>query len=235
LNSVTPTKSESQVFDINGVKPGDVLRATVWIKAANLVPDSAAKYPDTWSVGLTYGFFKGNGNNDGFNNVDGYPKDMNFVFPAVTSFDWTQYNFDFQVPNTADAKAIEIRLHIYSRFAGTVYFDDLKIQNLNTTTGVKYTQMIPKEFTVFQNYPNPFNPTTQISYSIPENARVVVKVYDMVGREVTTLVNEDQTSGMHNVQWNGLNANGSHVASGAYIYSVQAGTHRTFKKMMFLK
>ncbi|MBI5727147.1 MAG: T9SS type A sorting domain-containing protein, partial [Ignavibacteriales bacterium] len=227
--------NDGSVFNIENVKGGDVLRATVWIKASNLVPDSAAKYPDTWSVGFTYGFFKGNENNVGFNSVDGYPKDMSFKFPAVNSFDWTPYSFDFTVPNTPDAKALEIRLHIYSRFTGTVYFDDLQITNLSIVSGTQYADAIPTNFTVFQNYPNPFNPSTRISYSIPTATNVTIKVYDMLGNEVITLLNEEQTQGMHTMNWNGVNAQGSKVATGTYIYSVKAGNQQTHKKMILLK
>ena len=98
------------------VKAGDILRTSVWVKANNLVPDSAAMYPSTWAAGFTYGFYKSNNNNDGFNNVNGYPIDMQFVFPGVTSFGWTQYTIDITVPNDPTAKALEIRLHPYSRF-----------------------------------------------------------------------------------------------------------------------
>jgi hypothetical protein len=237
LNSSTTSSKEAerQVLHLDGVKVGDVLRASVWIKASDLVPDSAAKYPDTWSVGLTYGFFKGNDNNLGFGGCDGYPKDMDFVFPAVTSFDWTEYTFDFVVPNDATAKALEIRLHVYSRFTGKVYFDDLKITNLHTTTEVVNSKLIAKEFQVYQNYPNPFNPSTKISYSIPQASSVIVKVYDIMGREVATLINADQEAGMHNVVWNGKSNNGTSVATGAYILMVKAGSHQSFKKMLFLK
>src|SRR3989449_10686586 len=74
-----PSAAAQRVHDIsalNNVSAGDVLRISVWVKASNLVPDSAAMWPTTWSAGFTYGFFKGNGNNDGFNNVPGYPIDM---------------------------------------------------------------------------------------------------------------------------------------------------------------
>ena len=82
------------------------------------------------AAGFTYGFFKGNGNNDGFNNVSGYPIDTQFTFPSVTQFDWTKYSLDVTVPNDPEAKALEVRLHPYSRFTGTVYFDDLTVEKL---------------------------------------------------------------------------------------------------------
>jgi len=88
----------------------------------------------------------------------------------------------------------------------------------------------PKEFKLEQNYPNPFNPTTTIQYQLPQDARVTLKVYDILGSEVTTLVNEEQEAGYKEVQFNG---NG--IASGMYVYRLQAGEYVSIKKMMFLK
>jgi len=88
----------------------------------------------------------------------------------------------------------------------------------------------PKEFKLEQNYPNPFNPTTTIQYQLPQDARVTLKVYDILGSEVTTLVNEEQEAGYKEVQFNG---NG--IASGMYVYRLQAGDFVSTKKMMLLK
>ena len=107
-----------------------MLRISVWIKASNLVPDSAALYPGTWSVGLTPLWFTGNGNNVGYSNV-GPGNDYTWAFPAVTAFDWTKYTLDVQVPAGVNAKALETRLHVYARFTGTIYFDDLTIEKLD--------------------------------------------------------------------------------------------------------
>src|SRR5207247_10878010 len=125
-------------------------------KAMYLVPDSAALYPTTWSCGFTYGFFTGNGNNAGFNSVSGYPIDTQFEFPAVSSFDWTQYYLDFVVPNDTTARALEIRLHPYARFTGTIYFDDLDVKVIGTTTSVlaDHDHGLPKTIDLANNYPN---------------------------------------------------------------------------------
>ncbi|MEK6756447.1 MAG: hypothetical protein AABZ02_09890, partial [Bacteroidota bacterium] len=123
-------------FPLNGgsvtttINPGDIVRLSVWIKASGLVPDSAALYPGTWSVGFTPLWFAKTGNNDGYNPV-GPAIDYTFTFPRVTSFDWTQYTLDVQVPTGVGATALEVRLHVYSRFVGTVYFDDLTVQKLD--------------------------------------------------------------------------------------------------------
>ncbi|HMD13586.1 MAG TPA: hypothetical protein VKI62_03085, partial [Bacteroidota bacterium] len=112
------------------IKPGDKLRVKVWVKASNLVPDSAALYPSTWAVGVTPLFDKGNGNNLGYNPTG---PDLQFAFPAVTSFDWTQYWADVNVPNDPSYIVMEVRLHVFARFTGTIYFDDLTVEKLDVT------------------------------------------------------------------------------------------------------
>jgi membrane-bound inhibitor of C-type lysozyme len=92
----------------------------------------------------------------------------------------------------------------------------------------------PKEYKLEQNFPNPFNPTTKIQYQIPVDSKVTIKIYDILGEEVTTLVNKEQEAGYKEVSFNGLN-----YASGVYIYRLTAQTSsNTFtsaKKMMMVK
>ncbi|MCH7724747.1 MAG: T9SS type A sorting domain-containing protein, partial [Bacteroidetes bacterium] len=150
------------------------------------------------------------------------------------SFDWRQYFIDIQVPNDPEAVAMSVRLHAYSRFTGTVYWDDLKVEKTGSPTNVE-DATIPTEFSVTQNYPNPFNPSTTIKYSIPQQSIVTIKVYDILGTEVKTLVNGERTPGIYSVQWNGDNNYGSKVATGIYIYRVVAGNFVQVKKMILLK
>jgi hypothetical protein len=88
----------------------------------------------------------------------------------------------------------------------------------------------PSSFVLEQNFPNPFNPTTVITYELPGNASVSLKVYDMLGREVRSLVNEPQSAGSHSVTFN---AGG--LASGVYLYRLQAGSCTATKKLLLLK
>ncbi len=97
------------------------------------------------------------------------------------------------------------------------------------------TNEIPKEFYLGQNYPNPFNPETEIEFSVPVAVNVEVKVYDILGREVTTLINEFVQPGKYRIRWNGLDKSGRDVASGVYFYIMKAGKFVQAKKMMFLK
>jgi hypothetical protein len=89
---------------------------------------------------------------------------------------------------------------------------------------------LPKQFALEQNYPNPFNPTTTISYQLPVASQVSLKVYDVLGREVMTLVNGKQEAGVYN-----LSLNGATLSSGIYFYRLQSGNFVQTKKMMLVK
>jgi hypothetical protein len=94
---------------------------------------------------------------------------------------------------------------------------------------------LPEGFSLQQNYPNPFNPETQISFTIPRTLTVSLKIYNIVGQEVRTLVSEDRPAGTHTVRWGGLNNQGVRVASGIYVYTFRAGEFVQSKKMTFMK
>ncbi len=94
---------------------------------------------------------------------------------------------------------------------------------------------VPTTYTLLQNYPNPFNPTTKIKFSIPEAAFVSLKIYDILGREVKTLISQEMTAGLHIVNWNGDTDSGGKLSSGTYIYSISAGKFNQARKMTLLK
>lgn len=94
----------------------------------------------------------------------------------------------------------------------------------------------PSSFSLMQNYPNPFNPATTIAYYLPKTTTVTLKVYDLLGREIKTLVNEKQSIGFKTAVWDGRNNSGVEVASGIYIYQLQLEhNHRMAKKMILLR
>jgi hypothetical protein len=97
-------------------------------------------------------------------------------------------------------------------------------------TSVWGTNTIPKEFALFQNYPNPFNPKTVISYQLPVRSHVVINVYDLLGREITTLVNEVRGAGFHSVDFSA-----PALSSGIYFYTMSADTFRQTREMMVVK
>jgi hypothetical protein len=94
---------------------------------------------------------------------------------------------------------------------------------------------IPTTYALQQNFPNPFNPSTTIEYQLPQNSFVELKVYDITGREVSTLVSTSQNAGRYRVTWNAADSRGYKVASGVYIYRISAGSFTEVKKMMMLK
>ena len=95
----------------------------------------------------------------------------------------------------------------------------------------------PLEFSISQNYPNPFNPTTEIKYSIKENCLVTIKIYDLLGSEVATIINEEKPAGNYNVTFDASNISKSNqsLSSGIYFYTISAGNFHQTKKMILLK
>jgi len=93
----------------------------------------------------------------------------------------------------------------------------------------------PSEAQLLQNNPNPFNPSTTIKFYTPNTSDVTIRIYDMLGREVTTLINQKTTAGYHVVYWNGKDSRGENVASGVYLYRLTAGSFSETKKMNLLK
>jgi len=95
--------------------------------------------------------------------------------------------------------------------------------------------LLPEEFALHQNYPNPFNPVTTLRYDLPENSMVNIKVYDMLGREVRTLVNQVQDAGFKSIIWDATNDYGKSISAGIYLYQIQAGDFIQTEKMVLLK
>ena len=104
------------------------------------------------------------------------------------------------------------------------------VTNYSPTTGIENDFNNATEFTLEQNYPNPFNPSTTIKFSVPESSNTIIKVYNTVGSEVATLLNEVKQPGTYEVDFNA-----SDLSSGAYFYSIQTDNFREVKKMILLK
>lgn len=109
---------------------------------------------------------------------------------------------------------------------------EFEVYGKPTATSAEQINEIPKEFSLKQNYPNPFNPVTTISYQIHELSNVTLKVYDVLGNEVATLVDEVKQPGFYNTQFSIIN---SQLSSGVYFYKLTAGTFSELKKMILIK
>ena len=96
-------------------------------------------------------------------------------------------------------------------------------------------QLIPAQYALHQNYPNPFNPITSLRYDLPENSMVTITIYDMLGREVRTIMNEVQDAGYKSIIWNATNDYGQTVSAGIYLYQIKTERFVQTKKMILLK
>ena len=139
-----------------------------------------------------------------------YPHDDLFIGDL-----WT----DQYYPYSFDGKIDEVRISNIARYQITM--TDVKDDNID---------IVPLIPLLEQNYPNPFNPSTTIKYQIPELSFVTVKVYDVLGNEVATLVNEELTAGDYEIEFNG-----EELTSGIYFYRLKAGNFIQTKKMLLIK
>ncbi len=108
--------------------------------------------------------------------------------------------------------------------------DGIELVKVMNITSVEKDPTMPVGFSLSQNYPNPFNPSTKIKYSIPNNSKVMIKVYDIAGKEIETIENSDRAAGTYT-----LSFNASHLASGVYFYKLIADNYTATKKFILLK
>lgn len=102
-------------------------------------------------------------------------------------------------------------------------------------TGIAGTPSAPTSFVLHQNYPNPFNPSTTINFELPRSGNVQIKIFDGLGKEINTLVNEIYEAGSHKVVWDGKTSFGTHAPSGVYLYTMRTNGFNETKKMLMLK
>ncbi len=120
----------------------------------------------------------------------------------------------------------------YAQLIRTMFHEDMNARTL----GISDCQSgRPSVFTLYKNYPNPFNPTTSIRYQLNQPGKVILRIYNVLGQEVRTLVNKNQQAGKHEIQWDGRDNHGNMVSSGIYMYRLESGSQVKTMKLMFLK
>jgi hypothetical protein len=129
---------------------------------------------------------------------------------------------------------LEIHLDTWD-YGFTLWMDGLSFDPVITAVDEKVATGLPQAFALLQNYPNPFNPETEIRFALPQASHVVIKIFNLLGEEVRTLVDEQREAGYHSMRWDGKDKNGKLVASGVYLYQLQAGTFFKVKKMALLR
>jgi hypothetical protein len=134
--------------------------------------------------------------------------------------------------NGHNGHAFASKMQINSR--GDIFYMDgsslYKVNSTITSTENNVNTYIPQKFQLYQNYPNPFNPNTLIRYQLPEDGLVTLKVYDVLGKEIATLVNDHQSAGYYKVEFKASN-----LSSGLYIYKITAKNFTQSRKMLFMK
>ncbi len=155
------------------------------------------------------------------------------IFANAARAEWIDFS-TYRASNSAgprqSAALTNVMLHVV---APEQQFDFFQGEPVQVEARAAHT---PKEFSLHQNFPNPFNPTTTIAYELPRRARVTLKLYNLLGEEVATLVdNEQVAAGRHTAIWNGRNRFGQPVASGVYWYRMQAGEFVRVKKMALVR
>ncbi|MBN2010364.1 Ig-like domain-containing protein [candidate division KSB1 bacterium] len=148
---------------------------------------------------------------------------------------YEQINDDL-IPSNTDGTYKFLDSHVKS---GQMYFYKVADVSLSGTTTehdiIKVLVSKPTEYELSQNYPNPFNPTTKINFQVPEQQWVTLKIYNIMGQEIATLVDEQREAGYHTAIWNGLDKNGNRATSGVYYYRIIAGSFVHTKKMVLMK
>jgi hypothetical protein len=126
-------------------------------------------------------------------------------------------------------KELDIPIDISYQFIGK------NSETIGSGNAVHDIMPVPTEFALHNNYPNPFNPTTTIAYDLPLDGTVRLVIYDVMGREVTRLVNGFTPAGYHSVRWDARNKLGENVSAGVYFYHLQSGNYVKTQKMVLLK
>jgi len=167
--------------------------------------------------------FLGDPDNDGFREVAmGFQgvDDSTYVYDEVFNSGDSTYT---RTVRSSEANTGRAFLRVISSDGLVVSIEDDRV-------------VVPSDYVLSPNYPNPFNPSTSFTFTLPIDKRVSVKVYDMTGRLVKTLVNDEfYTAGTHQATWDGTNASGTPVASGTYLYTLEHGTFRQSRTMLLIK
>ena len=194
--------------EVEFMNAGDTLQTFAWEVADDVEGDSVSYIISFFEEGLVNPFFADTTDESELTlNVESFPRDV-----------WVEW--DVYATDNQDTTWCESSRRIW----------------VSSVVGIDESLALPEEFTLEQNYPNPFNPTTTIRYGLPESSEVMLTVYDILGREVIVLIDGNgQEAGWYDVQWSGLNRSGDPVSTGLYFGVLQAGSHRSIIKMMYLK
>ena len=170
------------------------------------------------------------------------------IFQVVSDTDWLTV---YPLTNSLESQSTEVIDFLVNATAIdtgqyyqtiTISYPESNIPNLTINLEINVEgglldidENLPFVYSLQQNYPNPFNPTTTIQFSVPDRSKTDLKVFDIMGREVITLVNQTLEPGYHQIIWNGRNGFGQSIASGMYFTVMRSENFKAVKKMVLLK
>jgi hypothetical protein len=158
-------------------------------------------------------------------NVTNSPGTLGFGNIAPGEVKSTSFGLRYNTQN--NPSSIDFIVHIFSN--GNFFWSDSF--TVDIVTGIAENETtLPIEYALKQNYPNPFNPSTRIKYSIPQSSNVVIKVFDILGNAIATLVNEEKSVGIYEVEFDATG-----ISSGVYFYTLTAGNFVETKKLVLLR
>jgi Tol biopolymer transport system component len=236
----------------NSFAGGIVVTDSLGVNRHYLANTGAGDFWPSWSRDGQWIAFMRRLNDTTYNYYKIHPDSTGSGLTALTAFTTTRATFDGGGAWTPDGSKIIVAAHINgvqgiyaiatdgSRGIGLVQTaagDPIDfVGSVTGNVNIQLTDIheegkgIPSRFELLQNYPNPFNPATTIEYGLPSAFRVELRLYDILGREVTTLVNEVQTAGYHSVRFDA-----SGLASGVYFYRLRAGEFTQTKRMVLMR
>lgn len=178
--------------------------------------------------GIHYGEFSSFGNTYGIgNHPEPHEQTAAYEESLVRGFLWAQVTPD-------SIKCQVIQGGYKEPGAGTILHEfSIKPKDISSMTEEPETKL--GQFALFQSYPNPFNPSTVIAYQLGKGGHIELIIFDVTGRKVRTLVNDNQQAGRQYIHWDGSNDSGETVSSGIYFYRLKAGEYQETRKMNFLR
>jgi hypothetical protein len=154
--------------------------------------------------------------------------------PAQSTIPWSAFSSGFVVsssPTTILKSAVGQQCVGTMQGPSTIVEGGFLADTLfRSATAIAERAEVPKEYSLQQSYPNPFNPSTTIGFELPHTSRVSLKVYNLLGQEVTTLVDDEMQAGTYEAQFNA-----SSLSSGMYVYRLRAGDYVATKRMILMK
>jgi hypothetical protein len=138
----------------------------------------------------------------------------------------SQSGYRFSDPNAMAGKTYWYKIESVSTDGKSEFHGSISVQG---------AELVPDKFALSQNYPNPFNPETKVDYDLPDDSRVMIRVFTMLGKKVKTLVDQSKQAGEYSVSWDGTDSQGLLVPSGIYFMKMQAGNYSFVRKMTFIR